>query len=193
MHTIEPTGIWKHLYDASDDRRSPFYGRVYNETLCTHAVYNYYVHPLWDYIGSSTLYVKLLYADYSKQFCIIELMGEWNDCLYNDIMYLKREVADSLMAQGINKFIVIGENVLNFHASENDYYAEWADDIENGWVVAMHLRKHVIAEFRTIFVDSYMAMGGQFNHINWRTLQPHQLLSVVEDILTRRLTNSNDL
>lgn len=192
MHAIEPTDIWKHLYDASADKRSPFYGRAYNETLCTNTVYNYYIHPSWDNIGSSTLYAKLLYAEYTQQFCVIELMGEWNDCLYNDIMYLKRNVADSLIAQGIKKFIVIGENVLNFHASENDYYSEWLDDIEDGWIVALHLREHVIVEFKTIFADSYMAMGRQFNQINWRTMQPHKLFNVVELLLMRSIEAKND-
>ena len=61
-----------------------------------------------------TLYLKVLYADYLRGFAIIEFIGEWNDCLYNDIMYLKRELIDDMIRNGIHHFILIGENILNF-------------------------------------------------------------------------------
>jgi len=113
MHDIEPHYNWLDLYQASEDERSPFYGREYSEFECTGKVYNYLLHPQWDYIGSETLYVKLLFADYEKGFCIIEFIGEWNDCLYNDIMFLYRNVIEILLENGITKYILIGENVLN--------------------------------------------------------------------------------
>ena len=119
MHEIEPTQIWKNLYDTALDRNSPFYGERYSETECIHSIYNYYIHPEWDEMGSATLYLKILFADYSLGYCIIELMGEWNDVLYNDIMYLKRNVAEILLDAGINKFILIGENVLEFHGDDD--------------------------------------------------------------------------
>jgi len=87
-------------------------------------VYNYYIHPQWDEFGSKTLYLKILYTDYDAKFAIIELIGEWNDTIENDIMELKREVLDKLMAEGIIKFILIAENVFNFHSGDKDYYEE---------------------------------------------------------------------
>ena len=56
----------------------------------------------------STLYLKILYADYERSFAVIEFIGEWNDALYNDIMFVKREVIESMVGNGINKFILIG-------------------------------------------------------------------------------------
>ncbi len=62
------------------------------------------IHPQWDDFGSPTLYLKVLYTDYASWvIAIIELLGEWNDCINNDIMYLKREVVDVLVENGINK------------------------------------------------------------------------------------------
>ena len=61
-------------------------------------------------------------VDYDLNFAIIELIGEWNDAIENDIMTLRREVTDKLQEQGINKFIIIAENVLNFHSSDDSYY-----------------------------------------------------------------------
>lgn len=192
MHTIEPYYYWTSLYVAAEDERSPLYGREYHDSLCTNTVYNYYIHPQWDEMGSSTLYLKILYVNYGLRFCVIELMGEWNDCLYNDIMYLKRNIIEPMIDEGIHKFILIGENVLNFHASENDYYQEWHEEVEDGWIAAINFREHVIGEFETIFIEYYMAIGGRLNRLNWRPLSPEQLLYAVESQLVKRLqTHSN--
>ena len=129
MHDIEPHYNWKHHYSAEEDERSPFFGREYNEFEFTHSIYGYCIHPQWDDIASSTLFIKLLCVDYDEQFAIIEMLGEWNDCINNDIMFLKRDVIDKLIENGISKFILIGENILNFHYSDESYYEEWNEDI----------------------------------------------------------------
>ena len=187
MHTIEPYYSWIHLYVASDDEMSPFFGKEYSEFKFTHAIYNYYIHPQWDDIGSSTLFVKLLFADYDIGFCIIEMIGEWNDALHNDIMYLKRNIAEPLIMNGINKFILIGENILNFHSSDDDYYQEWNDDIDDGWIVGINFREHVVEEFTSANLDYYIAFGGRFNSFSWRSQDPMQLYEKIDEIITKRL------
>jgi hypothetical protein len=187
MHTIEPYYNWRHLYISSEDSRSPLYGREYSEFEFTHAVYDYFIHPQWDNMGSSTLYLKILYANYDQGFCIIEMIGEWNDCLYNDIMYLKREIADTLIGNGINKFILVCENVLNFHSGDDDYYQEWFDDIEDGWIVMLNCREHVIHEMEHAHLDYYLAMGGAFNDFAWRSLTPLKLFEKVHHFIRKRL------
>ncbi len=187
MHTIEPHYNWRHLYIASEDERSPFYGQECNELEFLNTIYNYYIHPQWDNMGSSTLYIKILYVNYEKSYCIIELLGEWNDCLYNDIMYLKREVADILIANGINKFILIGENVLNFHAQDNDYYQEWFEDVEDGWIALVNIRNHVLDEIQSASIDYYLAVGGSLNNLMWRSLLPPQVFDYVQRLILKRL------
>src|ERR1051326_9178361 len=108
MHEIEPYYNWLDDYEASRDRLSPFYKRKYSELHFTHRIYNYYIHPQWDFFGSSTLYCKILFADYENQFVIIELIGEWNDALHNDVMEMKRSLIDPLIKGGIIKFVIIG-------------------------------------------------------------------------------------
>jgi hypothetical protein len=187
MHDIEPYYNWQDLYLASEDERSPFYGREYSEFEFTGKVYNYLLHPQWDYIGSETLYLKLLFVDYEKGYCIIEFIGEWNDCLYNDIMFLYRNVVETLLENRITKYILIGENVLNFHYSDDSYYQEWFDELEDGWIVCLNFRDHVIQEFEAGHLDYYMAMGGNFNSMPWRTTSPQKLFLIVEQLITRRL------
>ncbi len=188
MHDIEPFYSWRHLYDAAEDDRSPFYNRQYSEFEFTHSVYDYFIHPQWDEMGSATLYIKILYAGYSRGFAIIEMIGEWNDCLYNDIMYFKRNIIEPLIEEGINKFVLIGENVLNFHSSEDDYYQEWFEEIEDGWIVALNFRQHVIQEFNSANIDYYIAFGGQFNTIDWRIFSPTQLFDRINQLIVKRLS-----
>ena len=89
MQDIEPFDNWRYLYTSEDDERSPFYRREYSEFEFTQTVYNYYIHPQWDEFGSATLYIKILMADYTEGYAIIEMLGEWNDAINNDIMTFK--------------------------------------------------------------------------------------------------------
>ena len=129
MHDIEPFFNWRHIYIAEEDKRSPFFGRTYSEFEFSQTVYNYFIHPQWDEFGSRTLYLKIIYVDYELHFAIIEMIGEWNDAIENDIMELKREIIDLLEKEGIYKYILITENVLNFHSSDKEYYQEWFEEV----------------------------------------------------------------
>ena len=120
MHEIEPYYHWRHLYMAEEDAKSPFFGQTYSEFEFSQTVYNYYIHPQWDEMGCKTLYLKLIYTDYEMAFAIIELIGEWNDAIENDIMTFKREILEKLMDEGIYKFIIIAENVFNFQNGDRD-------------------------------------------------------------------------
>jgi hypothetical protein len=190
LHTLEPYYNWRGLYIASEDPASPFFDREYSEFEFTDRIYDHYIHPQWDHFGSQTLFLKVLYAGYEEGFAVIELMGEWNDLLYNDIMFLKREVIEVLMNHGISKFILIGENVLNFHTSDDSYYEEWFDELNehDGWIAMMNMRQHVLSDLQAANIDSYFVLGGQLNEIRWRTMNPEQLFEAVEKHVSRRLT-----
>lgn len=180
MHAIEPFYNWRNLYVASEDYRSPFFEREYSEFEFTNKVYNFLLHPQWDDFGSETLFVKIIFADYDKNYAIIELIGEWNDCIENDIMNLKIEVLELLMGEGIDKFILIGENVLNFHSSDDLYYEEWLDELEEGWIVFLNFHQHVLDEFEDANIDNYVLCGEDFEMDNWRTYKPSQLFKKIE-------------
>ncbi|MCB2195913.1 MAG: hypothetical protein KQH79_08630 [Bacteroidetes bacterium] len=187
MHTIEPYYRWRKYYIASEDEKSPFYGRIYSEFEFTNKIYNYLIHPQWDEFGSETLYLKILYANYNLGFAIIEFIGEWNDTLYNDIMYLKREVIDRLVSNNINKYILIGENVLNFHSSDDSYYEEWFSDIEDGWIVAINFQEHVVREFLQENIGYYITFNYEYNTINWRSLTPLALYKLINDSMHKQI------
>jgi len=188
MQDIEPFYNWENYYSAVDDEQSPFYGKEYNTSTYTHAIYGYYIHPFWDYIGSETLYIKILYADYNLNYVVIEMFGEWNDTLHNDIMFFKRNVIDHLIGQGIRKFILLGENLLNFHGSRDDeYYEEWFEDVEDGWIAAVNFRDFVESEWKKYKLDYYINFGGTLEIENWRTMNPVQFFQHVSDQIVRRL------
>lgn len=180
MHEIEPFANWQHLYLAEEDERSPFWGREHSEFEFSNTVYNYYIHPLWDEFGSSTLYLKILYVDYEAGFCIIEFLGEWNDAVENDIMQLKRNVIDPLLENSICKFILITENVLNFHSSDDSYYEEWVEDLQdkNGWIAFLDTPFYEKSEFEDAHINRFCYF---VEDAKWRTYQPFHLFQTIEE------------
>ena len=188
MHNIEPHYKWRDNYIASDDDKSPFFAKVYDEFSFSQKIYNYFIHPQWDDFGSPTLYTKILFADYEEGFAIFEMIGEWNDCINNDIMFFKREVVDILVESGIKKFIIICENVLNFHAGEDDYYEEWAADIveDGGWISFINTLQHVEEEMATVNLNYHVNFGENMSDINWRPLKPKQISILIEEIIHRK-------
>lgn len=188
MHELEPYYNWRHMYMAEEDKKSPFYGREYSEFQFTQTVYNYFIHPQWDDFGSSTLYVKVLFADYDLSFAILEFIGEWNDAIENDIMTLKREVIDQMEAQGIRKFILIGENVLNFHSSDDCYYEEWYDDVSDlgGWVAILGLPDQSLYDFKRAGLDRYLHV---LDLPDWRPFSPGNLFTKVDNMILKKLNN----
>lgn len=187
MHELEPYYNWRELYVASEDQASPFYGRQYSEFMLSNAVYDYFIHPQWDEFGSATLYLKILYVGYDTGYAVIEFIGEWNDTIYNDIMYLYRDVIEELILHDIKYFILIGENVMNFHSDTADYYEEWFDNIGDGWIVGLNFRDHIVDEFSSANIDYYIAFSGDFNDFNWRGFLPDQLFEKISTIMNKRL------
>jgi len=186
MHEIEPFFNWRHLYTAETDPRSPFFGRTYSEFEFSQTIYNYYIHPQWDEFGSRTLYMKILFADYEEHFVIIELIGEWNDAIENDIMTLKRDIIDDLFAAGITKYILIAENVLNFHSGDKDYYQEWFEEVtdEGGWIVALNMPEATQYDFKRKKLNYYIEL---MQIPNWRVFKPEDLFTKINDDMSRRL------
>ncbi len=183
MHDIEPWWGWRDEYTAESDPKSPFYGREYDEFTFTNKVYNYYIHPQWDDFGSETLYGKVLYVNYKKHFALIELIGEWNDSLENDIMFLKRNVADALIDKNISRFVIFCDNVLNYHGDEDCYYEEWYDDVKDdeGYICFVNTFEHVLSEMKKYRLYNYVHFGNEVNEMNWRALKPEFVIESVEN------------
>jgi len=186
MQDIEPYYNWRHLYTAEEDFHTPFYGRTYSEFEFSQTVYNYYIHPQWDYFGSKTLYMKILFADYEQQYAIIELLGEWNDAIENDIMTIRRDVTDQLYANGIVKFILIAENVLNFHSSDDSYYEEWREQVQDngGWIVVMNMPEQTQYDFKRARLTNYVTL---IDFPQWRTLRPDIVFQQIDNWMLKLL------
>jgi len=186
VQDIEPYYRWRDLYVSEEDPNSPFFGRSYSEFEYSATVYNYYIHPQWDDMGSRTLFIKIIYADYERGFCIIEMLGEWNDAIENDIMTLRREVTDSLQEKGITKFILIAENVLNFHSSERDYYEEWYENVTDadGWVICLNMPLATQHDFKKLRLNRFVELK---DIPEWRRYRPEGLFELIDKELMYRL------
>lgn len=186
MQDIEPYYNWRHLYTAEEDPLSPFYEREYSEFEYSQTVYNLYIHPQWDDFGSRTLFCKILFADYEQGFAIIEFMGEWNDAIENDIHTFRRNIADILSDNGIYKFILLGESVMNFHSSDDLYYEDWLENLkdEGGWVVFLNLPEQSKYDFVHTGLTKYIEL---MELPQWRTFKPEHLYNLIDNGLLKRL------
>ncbi|MEP1096488.1 MAG: hypothetical protein ABJG78_15335 [Cyclobacteriaceae bacterium] len=188
MHKITPYERWNRYYNSSYDDKSPFAGKEYNYELYSDNIYGYFIDPAWDYIGSETLYIKIIYADYETGFVVIEMLGEWNDAINNDIMQFKRNILEHLMDFGISKFALIGESVMNFHGSDDCYYEEWFEEVEDGWIAGVNFHEHVEEEMKKFNIDNYVNMSGSLSIEKWRTLTPFKFYELLESLIMRRLS-----
>jgi len=86
------------------------------------------------------------------------------------------------MKWDIHKFIVICENVLNFHGDEADYYEEWFEDVneEGGWICFLNTLDHVETEMRENQIHHYVNLGPDFNGMNWRKLKPKLFCKAID-------------
>ncbi len=189
MHDIEPHHRWRDRYVSAEDERSPHFGRVYNEFQFSNRIYNYFIHPQWDEFGSSTLYAKIIFVDYDEGEAIIELIGEWNDCLSNDVLFLKQNIVDELVREGVTKHLVLMDHVLNFHGSDNCYYEEWFEDVvdEGGHITFLNVLPHVLDELRDTQVDRYVRMHETLHIPNWRSFTPKNLLAQLAMLCSQQI------
>ncbi len=174
MHELEPFYNWHHQYVSEADPRSPFYGRQHSEFEYSQTIYNFYIHPQWDDLGSRTLFGKVLMADYEEGYMVLELIGEWNDAVENDIMTIKRDVLEPFMAQGIRSIILIAENVLNYHSDISDYYEELAEELGEmgGWIVCLNMPEFTRREFQQAGLERYLPHRVLWD---WRNYRPIHL------------------
>jgi hypothetical protein len=92
-----------------------------------------------------------------------------------------------LLQKGVNKFILIGENIMNFHGSDDSYYEEWFEEVEDGWIAAVSFPVFIQDEFKKYQIDRYINMGGTLQVERWRTLQPLHFYEGINNLIQRRL------
>ena len=189
MQDIEPFFRWRDQYISSEDPHSPFYKAEYSEMYYTHAIYNYLIHPQWDDIDAETLFLKVIFVDYTDRYAIIEFIGEWNDAIQNDIMFVKRKVIEKLIDHGIIYFVLILDNVLNFHGSDDCYYEEWYEEVseEGGWITMLGVQEHIEDELVLTGLQHYIHFGEDLNEIEWRKMEPGGIIHIINKTLHNQI------
>jgi hypothetical protein len=96
-------------------------------------------------------------------------------------------VIDVFEANGISKFILIAENVLNFHSGDRDYYEEWFEEISDshGWIVILNMPESTQYDFKKSKLDRYIEL---LELDNWRSYKPFHLFKKIDGEEQARLT-----
>ena len=187
MHALEPYYAWRNHYVASQDPKVRF------TTGCTTSL------PTTSRsttISSTRSGMSLEAKRSTRKSCTRITTRDTPSGIHRRVERLpvqrhhalKREVIDPLMAGGVTKFVLIGENVLNFHHSDDAYYEEWFDEVveDDGWIALLNFREHVLADMQAIDLDSYFVLGGELNELGWRTFTPEQLCRRIDDCVEQR-------
>ncbi|MDX2248504.1 MAG: hypothetical protein SF052_17095 [Bacteroidia bacterium] len=180
LRDIEPFYGWLEIYSHDRDERSPFHEIQHSLFYYDRSVNNIPAHPLWDDIGSESLLVKILYANYEEGYAIIELFGEWNDLFENDYKLLGENCLTYLIDNGIDKFILICENVFHIYLETDDYYQALQDEMEEGWICILRARQEIFEEMNHYGVASYFYWSPFLDELEWRKLKPFQLFSLIQ-------------
>jgi hypothetical protein len=193
MFDIEPWYGWLHLYDSEQDENSPFFGVEHNLFEYDRSIYDMPAHPLWEDFDSENLLMKILYADYNKGYCIIELIGEWNDLQFNDFRLMRDNCLQYLFDAGIDKFILLCENVFSAFLEMEDYYEAFTEELwPEGYIHLLKARAEVKEEFLRYGISAFVSWSESLDQLNWRKLHPDQILSLVEEtnqkLLGKQLT-----
>lgn len=187
LRDIEPFYGWLHLYSHDRDPRSPFHQVEHSLFHYDRSINSIPAHPLWDDIASESLLVKILYVHYGEGYAIIELFGEWNDLYDNDFKLLAENCLTYLIDQGVDKFILICENVFHIYLDADDYYQALQEELDNGWICTLRLRDEVREDMIQYGIDSYVYWNEDLDTLPWRRLKPPQLYALVADRLNTLL------
>jgi len=101
-------------------------------------------------------------------------------------MTLKRDVLEVFMNEGIYKFILIAENVLNFHSGDRDYYEELHEELSDadGWIVCLNMPTQTQYDFKQAKLNQFIEL---MDIHNWRVYKPYHLYKKINDQLAARL------
>lgn len=187
LHEIEPFYGWLNHYSHESDVNSPFHKVDHNMFYFDRSVNRIPAHPLWDDIGSESLLVKILYADYQEGFAVIELFGEWNDLFENDFKLLAENCLTYLIDAGIQRFVLVCENVFNIYLESDDYYEALQEEVEDGWVCLLRPREQVWEELEGYGIAPYFFRSEVLDDLNWRKLKPPQLFTAVQHRMPKLL------
>jgi MFS superfamily sulfate permease-like transporter len=86
----------------------------------------------------------------------------------------------------ITKFILIAENVLNFHSGDKDYYEEWFEEVtdEGGWIVALNMPEQTQYDFKKKKLNYYIEL---IDIPNWRVYKPQHLFDKINEDISKRI------
>jgi len=187
LRNIEPFFGWLAMYSHDRDERSPFHDIEHNQFYFDRSINHIPAHPLWDDFGSESLLLKILFVDYDEGYTIIELFGEWNDLFDNDFKLLSENCLSYLLDYGVDKFILVCENVFHIYPETDDYYQAMHESLEEGWMCLLRPRPHVLEEMQQYGIVDYFYLSEKLDEIPWRKQKPHQLYRFVEARMPRLL------
>ena len=101
-------------------------------------------------------------------------------------LYLKILYTDYDAKFAIIEFILIAENVFNFHSGDKDYYEELYEELsdEDGWAVLVNFHPAAQHDFLLRKLNRYIEL---MEISAWRTYKPEHFFQFIDQKLSQRL------
>jgi hypothetical protein len=76
--------------------------------------------------------------------------------------------------------------VLNFHSSDDSYYEDWREQVEDlgGWIVILNMPEQSQYDFVRARLNNYATL---MDFPQWRTLKPELVFQQVDELLLKRI------
>jgi len=105
----------------------------------------------------------------------------------NDYKLLAENCLTFLLDHGINRFILICENVFHAYFETDDYYEALQEELDEGWITLVRPRQNVLEELASYNLSHYFYHSPMLDELNWRKFKPYQLFALIESRITRLL------
>ena len=72
---------------------------------------------------------------------------------------------------------------MNFHFSDDLYYAEWLEEIPDGWIVFVNTQNQIITELNENAMENYINYNEPLNKMSWRSKKPLLIFDAINSVL----------
>jgi hypothetical protein len=76
---------------------------------------------------------------------------------------------------------------LNFHSSDDSYYEDWKEQLEddNGWVAILNMPQQSQYDFKKYRITNYINF---YEMYEWRTYKPELIFQQIDNYILRQLS-----
>jgi hypothetical protein len=105
----------------------------------------------------------------------------------NDFKLFTENCLLAFTAAGIDKFILICENVFNIYLENDEYYNAFQDEIPDGWIALIRARDAVLEEITRYGLSGVFYWTKELDLMSWRKMKPDDIFEKINVSMRKAL------